>query len=183
MQKEIYIPVYLLFLSIVFITVSFLLYLTGGKNSKLLAKKLKFGALIISLTTVINCSHIQVDHERKPTCYMPPLTNYINISAEHSYKGDVIVEIDKDNVVECSVRNPGSEKFSFRIFDKNNNLVQKGDIKADDGKFDETKEDFKIEVKKDLPKGFYKIYFYPLELHEIKNSQGMHGCCFNLIIQ
>ncbi|MCK4665224.1 hypothetical protein KAU33_00645, partial [Candidatus Dependentiae bacterium] len=100
MNKEIYIPIYLFILSIVFITVSFFLYLTGGKNSKLLAKKLKIGALIITMTTLINCSHIQVDHERKPTCYLPPLTNHIQISTEHSYKGDVIVEIDKDNIVE-----------------------------------------------------------------------------------
>ena len=116
-------------------------------------------------------------------CYSPPPMNFVAVSNEHFQDNIVTVEIEKDCIVEARVDVPKSEKFSFRITDLNEKLIQSGEITADDGKFDSHSEKIKIEIKKDIPKGKYKLYFYAVELKEIKEDALMHCSYYDLVIK
>ena len=167
MQKEIFIPIYLIFLSIVFITVSFLLYLTNGKNSKLLAKKLKIGAMIITLSAVIGCSGSSTPEPVMKTCYKPAPPNVFTITQEHWKEGGIIVDDETDLILNCILDRRSSDEFSFRLLDADKKVIASGNLEADDGKFDENSEDVKVKFNKDIPKGDYSIQFFASSVDKI----------------
>jgi len=91
MKKEILIPVLLLFLGLIFIIINILVFFSKG-NKRLINRKLKVGALILSLTGILACGSHQ-----HPTCYQKPVTNN---------EADSIAEIKKQD----SIRNAGIQK-------------------------------------------------------------------------
>jgi hypothetical protein len=63
MKKEILIPVLLLFLGLIFVIINIIVYFTKG-NTWIVSKKLRVGALILTLTSIVACHSVP-----KPTCY------------------------------------------------------------------------------------------------------------------
>ncbi len=99
MKKEILIPALLLILGLVFIIINIIVYVSKG-NSWLIGKKLKVGALILTLTGVFSCGS-----PPKPTCYeMPPSQDYLDSMAEVRKKDSILALekkiIDSLNAVE-----------------------------------------------------------------------------------
>jgi hypothetical protein len=104
MKKEILIPVLLLLLGFVFIIINVIVYVSGG-NSWLIGKKLKIGALILSLTGIFSCGS-----PPKPTCYeLPPLKKYID-SMANVRKQDSIKEAEKQKLVDDSIANINEQR-------------------------------------------------------------------------
>ncbi|MCK4665227.1 hypothetical protein KAU33_00660 [Candidatus Dependentiae bacterium] len=159
MKKEILISIYIGILSGLFFLVSFLLYLTKGKNSNFLDQKLKLGALIIAMTVTISCA------PRHTPCYEPVVINDFLITSdyrvhiENSHNRLPIVEAEKKVISGCISDRYGYE-FSYILYDWNAKIIQSGDLKSSDGKFDETIEGFEIKLKKKLITGAYSINFY-----------------------
>ena len=65
-KNTIFTPAVLIGLAMAFVTVSFLVYVTGG-HPALIKKKLKIGAMIIAITSMFSlagCDNDKVDSER-----------------------------------------------------------------------------------------------------------------------
>jgi hypothetical protein len=85
LKKELFFPVFAAILGIVFILICIAVWLNKGKNPALLRRKLRIGALILSLTAVASCSSPQV------SCYeLPPVKD--------TNKTDVVDTIKKDTI-------------------------------------------------------------------------------------
>src|SRR5437763_1486857 len=64
-KRDFLFPLIVALLGLVFVLISFLIWLNDGKNNKLLKRKLYIGALILSLTNVISCGQ----PPEKVSCY------------------------------------------------------------------------------------------------------------------
>jgi len=84
MKKEILIPALLLLLGLLFIIINIIVYFTKG-HPWIVSKKLKVGALILTLTGIVACHTIP-----KPTCYEPVQTKDNNESNDNLNKKDSI---------------------------------------------------------------------------------------------
>lgn len=69
MKKEILIPVLLLFLGLIFIIINLIVYFSKG-NPWLISKKLKLGAMIITISGMFACGSPAPDIKTS-TCYTP----------------------------------------------------------------------------------------------------------------
>lgn len=99
MKKEILVPTLLFFLGLIFIIINIILYFSRG-NSWLIGKKLKIGAMILSLSGIIGCGTTP-----QPTCYeVPPSKEYLDSLADIRKKDSILALekkiIDSLNVVE-----------------------------------------------------------------------------------
>lgn len=148
--------IYLLVLLILFAGISLLVYIFNG-NVKLIEKKLRIGAMIISLTGVVStCTPTQ-----HATCYemsAPEPKNFITIN---NYFQNIKIQIDARNPsITGSISNRVSSLFSYAIKNESGTIFQKGNIFSDDGKFDEYDETFIIHIDKNLSNGNYIFYIF-----------------------
>ena len=67
MRRELFVPLILAGLTVAFVVVFLLVYMSRGNSTYLIRKKLRIGAFILSLTAV-GCS----DPVGTVTCYTPP---------------------------------------------------------------------------------------------------------------
>ncbi len=133
-------------LSIVFVIVSVLLFVNRGKNAKLLKKKLKLGAMIISLTAVVSASYVSC-------CYAPP-TQQINM--ERTYFHTNAFFIDRSFTEEIY----GTQEYlsGYHEYSISNDEVpayQSGYLEPVDGSLDSDYEEVVLEIKDILPNGDY----------------------------
>jgi hypothetical protein len=167
-KKELYLPLVLIGLSAAFIVVSFLIWITRGNNS-LLKKKLRIGAIILSLTgTAIGCE--------SRTCYVPlndAGQNLIVLNGETYPDGTFILNLALGNWIQGNIHYPTANEYSFQILDGDGNRADRGGMNALDGEYDEHLEAFDMSVRTDIPTGIYDLNFYmaseaDLDMYEIK---------------
>ncbi len=100
--------------------------------------------------------------------YIAPINDEISINNIFS-NGAIQLNLNETNIISGSISNRKSSEFSFRLATKKDEKpLQIGNINADDGSFDETKEEYSIEIDKSTPKGEYIIYFYNVN---VKNQE------------
>lgn len=169
LKKNIFIPIVIIFLSIGFLIVSFLVFISKS-SPKLLKKKLRIGGLIITLTAAISST--------TSSC-IPPVTcyeggyepyeyeNYISFTEDYAsdYKYDkkITVDLTSDNILDGSIKNIKSDYFSYRLCDYDFISYQKGDVVF----FDETTDsdgkinaNFQINLSKNINIGIYNLYIF-----------------------
>ncbi|HNW50878.1 MAG TPA: hypothetical protein PKH79_07345 [Prolixibacteraceae bacterium] len=184
--KKISIPALLVILSGAFLLVSFMLYLHKGKSAKWVARKMRIGGLILSLTTILNaCDPAQtaalIDNNPPWTCYLVGAPQEKQNVFYLKNTSDSIILLNRHNryTIEGEIRKRTAETYSYAIYDFLDSIAQKDNIKAKDGSFDEKTEPFEIKVDNSL-KGKYLIRFYPAD----KDSQpGWSDQYFNLKIE
>jgi hypothetical protein len=158
MKKEIYIPLILIGLSVAFVVVSFLLWLSRG-NDTLLKKKLRIGALIISLSGIALGCWSERDCS---SCYLVARENVFIVEDQHM-GGRIVLDMSVTNKLTGMVDNFTNDDFWYLIEDYNDNEIQRGTVEPLDGAYDEYQEEFEILVRIDLATGEYKLEFYLLE--------------------
>lgn len=158
MKRELYLPLVLIGLSAAFIVVSFLLWLSRG-NDSLLKKKLRIGALIISLSGIALGCWSERDCS---TCYLVAQENRFVVEDQHM-GGRIVMDMSVTNKLTGLVDNYTSEDFWYLIEDYYDNEIQRGAVEPLDGAYDEWGEEFEILVRIDLATGEYKLEFYLLE--------------------
>lgn len=157
-KKQFMIPVLIVGVAAAFVFVSFLVFLTGGRPS-LVKKKLKIGALLIALTGMVSCDLF--DGKGTHTCYVPaPPPNAIHITDPAWGEYGIELDLSTGNILGGRIENRKGADFSFRIEDEENVEMQRDDIAALDGEFDEYTEEFEIEVREDLSTGLYYIHLF-----------------------
>lgn len=78
------------------------------------------------------------------------------------------MRLTQENVLIGGVDSRVSESFSFQIVDSTNSrVVQKGDLSARDGAFDEVYEEFEIDVDTYLPPGKYLIRLFTASADDV----------------
>jgi len=153
-KRESLIPVVVVGLAIGFVVVSLLVVLTRG-NPKWVSKKLRIGAMLLTLTGVATGCGTET------TCYDPlPPENGFYLD-DYVYPGqEVDVDFAQSNVIHGSIDNRSGEAFSFRLVDSADQELQREDILAADGAFDSYTEEFDITLRTDLSTGTYHLFLF-----------------------
>jgi hypothetical protein len=92
MKKEILIPVLIIFIGLIFVFINIIVYITKG-NSWFVKRKLKVGAMILSLTSIFACS----SHYRT-TCYKTAISQEQSDSLRKEDSLAIIEEKKKDSI-------------------------------------------------------------------------------------
>jgi len=152
-KKEFFTPLVLAGLAIAFIVVSALVWLSKG-NPGLVRRKLRLGGMLLALTGAVNgCGGLT------GMCYDVAMSNEFSVS-DVEQDGAVHLDLPSNNNVAGTIYQRQGDKFSFRLLDQKEQEVQRADIEALDGKYDENTEEFKLAIKKDLGTGSYSLTFY-----------------------
>jgi hypothetical protein len=106
MKKEIIMPVLIIFFGTLFLAINIFVFFSKG-NKWLIKKKLKVGALILALTSIVACHTMP-----KPTCYdattIPSIEEKDSIA--NAIKQDSIKEAEKQKQWNDSIANANEEK-------------------------------------------------------------------------
>jgi len=157
MKKEIYIPLVLIGLSVAFVVVSFLVWITRG-NDSLLKKKLRIGGFILLLSgAAIGC-------KCEGTCYLTIPDNQFYVE-DHGNGSRIELDMSVTNKLNGRInhREDEAEDFWYLIRAQNGDEIQRGNVEPLDGAYDEYEEEFEILVRIDLATGNYELEFYLLE--------------------
>lgn len=106
MKKEIIIPALIIFLGVIFVFINILVFFSKG-NNKFIKKKLKVGAIILSLTGIIACG---TPHTEQPTCYIDTLPDKYADSIAEQKKLDSIKSAQRQKQIDDSLAKAIDEK-------------------------------------------------------------------------
>lgn len=163
MKKENLIPLLLVVLGFAFVVISLIVFITKGKSYYFIKKKLKIGALIITLTAVLNGNSLSADYDHKKTCYMPIRRDEIEEKKELELETITIMSSIKNNIITYSlskkepvkgfVSNAGkNNKISFKITNSKDKTILSDNLTL-------TNDSFEI-ILNEMKKGTYKFYLY-----------------------
>ena len=157
--KKITLPIILAALSLVFIVTCVAVYFNKGKSAKWVARKMKVGGLMLSLTAILSaCDPTQITDEPEINCYMVAAYNLIVVETDTT--NTITLDLPDKQTIEGEIMSRESNKFCFTVLDSTKKVVQKENISALDGTFDESQEKFKIKIDKELAPGNYGLWFY-----------------------
>jgi hypothetical protein len=175
-KKEYLIPFLFIGLSLTFLVVSGMVYLSNGKSKKWVARKMKIGGLLLALSAFQNMSFSQ---EIQPTCYKVAPDNDMRING-FTQEG-LKIDLSKTNIILGYVAQRQSDELSFCVADSSGQIFQKGSILPVDGKFDQTRQDFKIELDQNLKDGKYILMLFAISVNQ--QDLKKHYLQYNLIIK
>ncbi len=154
-------PLLVIGLSAFFAFVSFTVFVTNGKSKKWIARKMKIGGLLLTLTAAVSAS----GQEIHPSCYEMAAVETDIITMKNI--GSEKMDYEKLREIQGNVSERASDHFSFCLINYFGTKVYSDNIKALDGKFEEPDEDFSIRMPDKLPEGQYQLVFYS----DSKNNQ------------
>jgi len=156
-KNEFIVPIVVIFLSGVFALVSLMVFLSKGSSSFWISKKIKIGALLLTLTAVTQ----QSCETTTSSCYAPPaIINEIEIAGTDN-NNNLKVNLDIDNQLSCIIQGRESSYYSFNITNiDGSDTIQRSDINALDGSFDSYVEPFNIDIDTTIQNGNYNLNFY-----------------------
>ncbi len=167
--------IYLAGLSIVFIIISIMVILTK-ENPYFIKKKLKIGAVIITLTGMISSFQCQWnDSEKKggqPVCYAPLPSNDIMITSSNDLcdsdltGSEICIDLTEHDSLSGTIQFYDGTGFSFLIIDESGNVIQQENIITQDGILDEDSEDFEIIINDSIETGTYILAFFSTDIEE-----------------
>lgn len=171
-KKEFIAPILVIGLSIAFAVICLFVYLSKGKSEKWLARKMRIGGLILTLS-IASCNG-NVEH----TCYETVAVNHIwfnNIGAD-----GMEIKLDSSNILAGEISGVQDSIYSFQIIDSKDKIVQQELLKADSGTFDMFNETFKIHLNKQLTVGDYTINFFNNSVEEQDSAQLIRQLTFKI---
>lgn len=173
-KKELLTPFLLVGLGLAFAFVAFAVFLSNGRSKKWVARKMKIGALLLTISAAASCDPFIT------TCYdmpPPPNTMWVNGLTENGLE----LFLDTSHVITGTVEERQSENFSFSISNAENTKVQADSILPVDGKFDNYTEEFKIELDTNMLPGTYLLKLFDVSID--KQTEYTPRQEFNLVIK
>lgn len=149
-KNQLPIPVLAIGLAAAFLIVSAMVLLT--RHPKWIQRKLRVGALLLSLTAVASCG------EETITCYDPAMPNYFEL--EQSYGGTIAIDLNETQTLSGAIHDREGEAFSYLLSSDSGEEMAREDIAALDGAFDENVEEFEITLPTSLTAGSYTLDLY-----------------------
>ncbi|NJO88519.1 MAG: hypothetical protein HC831_05800 [Chloroflexia bacterium] len=153
-KKEIILPITVLGLTLLFAGICVAVFLTNGKSKKWVTRKMKIGGLMLTLTAA-SCN----GGGGEVMCYETVAVN--NIWMENQGEKGIEIMLDTGNVLTGHLTGAQDSVYSFSVSDKNNQIFQRGELLANDGKFDQMNEIFTIKLDKSLSPGDYILHMFP----------------------
>jgi len=149
---------------VLFLIVTSGVFLTKGKSAKWVSRKMKTGALLLSLSSLGACDGC---FKTPDTCYAVAETDVFYIETS---KRDTIELIKPLEIkIAGSINFAEVQEFSFLIKNKQKRAILKEDIYSLDNKFDSLNEKFVINFSNDIEDGTYDVYFYNIS-KELQDS-------------
>jgi hypothetical protein len=112
MKKEILLPVLIIFLGFIFVVINIIVFFSKG-NAWAINKKLKIGAMILSLTTIIGCGGSHTDNDT--TCYKTRRSDNYDSINKINQKRDSIHNAEKQKQIDDSIANVNGKKQKVSI--------------------------------------------------------------------
>lgn len=171
-KKEFSVSLLIIGLTILFAAVSFALFLSRGKSKFFTAKKMKLGALILSLTMTAQSCDLFI------TCYdeAEPDNNL------YLYLQDTVNLNDSTRFIKGEIYNRTSNSFSYKLSNRENESLSFTDnIRAEDGAYDEYNEEFTIELDTNLQLGDYLLQIYNSQTNNQVDDNLNRAFTFSLI--
>lgn len=150
-KRELLTPLVFVGLALAFAVVSALVYLSRG-NPGMVRRKLRLGAALLTLTAAANGCGTAM-------CYDVAMSNEFSLS-DIKPDGAVHVSLPDSNQISGTIYQRQGDRFSFQLVDAKEAEVQRADIVAQDGAFDENMEEFMLAIRQDLAAGTYRLRFY-----------------------
>jgi len=161
-----YLHIGLLFLA--FGLISLLVILTR-QHPFWVKKKLRIGGMILTLGgALFGC---------KPggtgivTCYDVAISDNVTIEQNSGAEPNIVLDRAQADTLSGTILSRQSSAFSFAVADSRDSILQKENIDARDGAFDEASEEFTISIAPGIPVGMYNLRFYRCEKDSIVNDQ------------
>lgn len=141
-------------ISVLFVIASTALFLFRGKSKFWTAKKMKLGAILLTLTATLSMTSCR---EEEPMCYETvELSDWVEIENFNES-----LNLNETNILDGKIRYRSSDIYSFFLKNDNDTSVfQKNLLKAKDGTFNDTTELFSIELDTNLTPGDYTLSFF-----------------------
>jgi hypothetical protein len=150
-KKELITPFLVAALSLLFVAICFMVFISGGKSKKWVSRKIKIGGILLSLSAISSGTGCI-------SCYDAPSPDYINFIGSDNYS--VNIDLDTGNVLSGTIRYPDSKIFSFSISDTTAQQKQTGSLIPIDGAFGSPSETFRLEIDNNLQEGNYQLSIY-----------------------
>jgi hypothetical protein len=180
-KKHILVPIALFALSIVFVTVCLLVWLSRGRSNRLIAIKLKIGAILLTLTTTFTT----MGCIGPVMCYVSTGLSIAIDQDDLSSDGTIYMDLTSDNILNGTVSNYFSSMPSYAIMERNSDssddVLQSGNISAIDGSSDTDEKAFEITVN-DLTPDSYDFRIFYSKIEDVNNFS-WYCCKWTLIIQ
>jgi len=158
-KKEFTVTILVIGLSILFTVVSLALFISRGKSKFWTAKKMKLGALLLTvsaLTSMSSCKGGDEDNIRVSCYEMVERTNVVYIENFHE-----TVNLKETKVLNGIIEYRSSEIYSYSLKnDSDSTFLSRELLIPKDGSFDDTTEQFSIHLNNDLVPGSYTLSFY-----------------------
>lgn len=154
-KKDLLIPIALAGLGIIFSIILVAVFVSKGKSKFWVSKKMRIGAIIISL------SSFSVQQSCVPvTCYEPVMPDQLYLVINK--QGEVLMNLSDSTELRGILYERESIEFSFNIADtlKSDSIIQKGEILPVDGNFDESSEDFFLKIDANVVEGSYYLNLF-----------------------
>jgi hypothetical protein len=172
-KKEILIPFVFIGLSAAFVFICAMVYFSGGKSKKWIARKMWIGGLLLTMTS-FSCNN-----NTEVKCYDTVVSNYMGICDE--YGKEIEINVDTSNVLKGYITGRYGKDFSFSISTNQGKLVQKDFVVPADSAFDTNNEDFKIAIDQNISPGKYQLKLYAATPKSQDTTQSSNE--FQLIIK
>lgn len=153
-QKDIFAPLAIVSLSVLFAVICFAVFITKGKSSFWISKKFKIGALLLTFSSVSTSCFFS-------NCYVPETASF-ELNSENFIDNSYVINLKENDTLTGTVYQDVNDKYeltySFSIADSLSNNFQEGNVYAYDGNFDESIDEFFLIINDTLPSGKYNLY-------------------------
>jgi hypothetical protein len=154
-KKELFAPFLVAALSLLFVAICFMVFISGGKSKKWISRKMWIGGLLLSLTSVTESACIH----RSCYFYNPQIAK--KIQREKSRESLKIKTIENQLITGHLVHSFHGW-YSYKILNvKSKQLITKGSLSPVKGKmFQNSNEKFEIKLNEKLKQGAYLLKIY-----------------------
>lgn len=153
-DKENLTPIAIIILTCLFVIISAAVYLTKGKSKFWIAKKIKIGAMLLTVSSIVpSCSCYDDSYEY-------PMIPSFSITTS-DFNDVPSVNLNVDNTIKGTINDRTGTEFYFSLTDTlYTDTLQYEKILPLDGAFDSDKENFMIEIDENTNSGLYSLNFY-----------------------
>lgn len=177
-KNEILVSIAIAGLTVLFATVSIAVFLSKGKSKFWVAKKMKIGGILLTLSAATACGGSGIGGG-EVMCYDVPAPNNMWLINLDYTTNTLNINFDSAHVMRGNISMRNTDKFSYLIKDTNNNKLESKNLEALDGNFDTETEEFKITLDKKMKSGNYILELFAVE-KELQDSAPYPANQFNL---
>jgi len=165
-KKELSVTILVVGLTILFTTASLALFLSGGKSKFWTAKKMKFGAILLTLTAAASLSSCD-GGDGEVMCYSTAqLENWVNIENFSD-----TIDLNKVSELKGVIEYRMSDTYSFLLKNDNDSTIVRHELlSANDGAFNDSTELFTIKLDSSLTEGKYTLSIYDTPVDSVDYS-------------